>query len=145
MEYENLYTKVFDESHLNSEKYIKEKLIESSKNDISFGFIANKLSIEFEIKSKNNKFKTNNFFKDLLFCFEKNISKYSKNKYENIFKNDIKLLFDNSNIHEYSFEQLIKDMAKYHSELNTYRIFSNESHLFEIIYKSEDFSKFEIK
>ena len=100
---------------------------------------------ESEKKFETNKFNTTNPYTDLIYIFNNERKKYSKNFNENVFKRDVKPVFDNLNIKGYSFEDLIKDLAEYYSETDTYRIFRNENRLFELIYKSEDFSKFEIK
>ena len=144
MEYEKLYLKTFNEVHSNTENYIKTKLIESINNDYGFNEASKEILEENEIKFQTNKFNTTPPYTDLIYIFNKRI-KYSKNINENALKRDVKPMFDNLNIKGYSFEDLIKDLAEYFSETNTYRIFRNHYILFDLIYKSEDFSRFEIK
>lgn len=145
MEYEKLYLKTFNEVHSNTENYIKNKLIEYINNDYGFNKASNEILEESEKKFETNKFNTTNPYTDLIYIFNNERKKYSKNFNENVFKRDVKPVFDNLNIKGYSFEDLIKDLAEYYSETDTYRIFRNENRLFELIYKSEDFSRFEIK
>lgn len=145
MEYEKLYLKIFNEVHSNTENYIKNKLIEYINNDYIFNTALNEILEENIKKFETNKFNTTKPYTDLIYIFNNERKKYSKNIYENVFKRDVKPVFDNLHINDYSFEDLIKDLAKYYSETNTYRIFRNENRLFDLIYKSEDFSKFEIK
>ena len=145
MEYEKLYLKTFDEVHSNIENYIKNKLIEYINKDYGFNKASNEILEECEKKFETNKFNTTNPYTDLIYIFNNERKKYSKNFNENVFKRDVKQVFDNLQINEYSFEDLIKDLAEYYSETDTYRIFRNENRFFELIYKSEDFSRFEIK
>lgn len=145
MEYEKLYLKTFDEVHSNTENYIKNKLIEYINIDYGFNEASKEILEESKIKFEKNKFNTTKPYTDLIYVFNNERKKYSKNIYENVLKRHVKPAFDNLNIKGYSFEDLIKDLAEYYSETNTYRIFRNENRLFELIYKSEDFSRFEIK
>ena len=145
MEYEKLYLKTFNEVHSNIENYIKNELIEYINKDYGFNKASNEILEESEKKFETNKFNTTNPYTDLIYIFNNERKKYSKNFNENVFKRDVKPVFDNLQINEYSFEDLIKDLAEYYSETDTYRIFRNENRLFELIYKSEDFSRFEIK
>jgi hypothetical protein len=145
MEYEKLYLKTFDEVHSFTENYIKNKLIEYINIDYGFNKASNEILVESEKKFETNKFNTNNPYTDLIYIFNNERKKYSKNIYENVLKRDVKPVFDNLEINDYTFEDLIKDLAEYYSETNTYRIFRNHYTLFDIIYKSEDFSEFEIK
>lgn len=145
MEYEKLYLKTFDEVHSNKENYIKNKLIEYINNDYGFNKASNEILEESEKKFETNKFNITNPYTDLIYIFNNERKKYSKNFNENVFKRDVKPVFDNLQINDYSFEDLIKDLAEYNSETNTYRIFRNHYTLFDLIYKSEDFSEFEIK
>jgi hypothetical protein len=145
MEYEKLYLKTFNEVHSNTENYIKNELIEYINKDFEFNKVSNEILEESRKKFETNKFNTTNPYTDLIYIFNNERKKYSKNFNENVFKRDVKPVFDNLQINEYSFEDLIKDLAEYYSETDTYRIFRNENRLFELIYKSEDFSRFEIK
>jgi len=144
MEYEKLYLKTFNEVHSNLENYIKNKLIESINKDYGFNEASKEVLEESEKKFETNKFNVTKPFTDLIYIFNKR-NKYSKNINENILKRDVKPVFDNLNIKGYSFEELIKDLAEYYSEINIYRIFRNENTLYELIYKTEDLSEFEIK
>ena len=145
MEYEKLYLKTFDEVHSNTENYIKNKLIESINNDYGFNKTSNEILEENQKKFETNKFNITKPYNDLIYIFNNERKNYSKNIYENILKRHVKPAFDNLIIKGYSFEDLIKDLAEYYSETNTYRIFRNHYILFDLIYRSEDFSEFEIK
>lgn len=145
MEFEKLYQKTLDETHSKIENYIKTKLIESLNNDYGFNEASREILDENEIKFKTNKFNTIPPYTDLIYIFNNERKKYSKNINENVLKRDVKPVFDNLNIKGYTFEDLINDLAEYYTEINTYRIFRNHYTLFDLIYRSEDFSKFEIK
>ena len=123
MEYEKLYLKTFDEVHSNTENYIKNKLIESINNDYGFNKTSNELLEENQKKFETNKFNITKPYNDLIYIFNNERKNYSKNIYENVLKRHVKPAFDNLIIKGYSFEDLIKDL----------------------IYRSEDFSEFEIK
>ena len=100
---------------------------------------------ESDKKNRADKFNSTSPYTELIHIFNNDRKKYSKNIDENVFKRDVKPAFDNLQINDYSFEDLIIDFATYNSENDTYRIFRNHNLLFDLIYKSEDFSKFEIK
>ncbi len=145
MEFETLYLKTFNEVHLASENYIKKRLIDSIEVGFSFVKTSNELLEEHTNKFSIDKFNCDQPYTDLIYTFEKHKKNYSKNSYENALKRDVKPLFETLEIKGYSFEQLIIDLATYYSETNIYRIFRNQYGLYDLIYKSEDFSRFEIK
>jgi hypothetical protein len=95
MEYEKLYLKTFDEVHSFTENYIKNKLIEYINIDYGFNKASNEILVESEKKFETNKFNTNNPYTDLIYIFNNERKKYSKNIYENVFKRDVKPAFDN--------------------------------------------------
>lgn len=145
MEFETLFLKTYNEVHLASENYIKKRLIDSVEIGLAFVKISNEL-----LEEHTNKFTTDKFnyllpYTDLIYTFEKHKKNYSKNSYENALKRDVKPLFETLELKEYSYEQLIIDLATYYSETNIYRIFRNQHSLYDLIYKSENFSKFEIQ
>ncbi|WP_320815630.1 hypothetical protein [Flavobacterium sp.] len=145
MEFETLYLKRFNEVKLATENYIKTRLIDSVEIGLEFVNISNELLEDHIDKFSTDKFNCFQPYTDLIYTFEKHKKNYSKNSYENSLKRDVKPLFETLEIKEDSFEQLIMDLATYYSETNIYRIFRNQHSLYNLIYKSEDFSKFEIQ
>lgn len=145
MEFETLYLKTFNEVQLATENYIKKRLIDSIEIGLAFVKTSNELLEEHTNKFSIDKFNCDLPYTDLIYTFEKHKKNYSKNSYENALKRDVKPLFETLEIKGYSFEQLIIDLATYYSETNLYRIFRNQYGLYDLIYKSEDFSRFKIK
>lgn len=150
MEFEKTYKEAFNKAHIKTESYIKEYL--TNKENAIYNFTENSKNIldEYYQSLEKNKFQTQGLWCNLYVEFENSRKKIKINSIQNSFQIKVLPLF-NTYVEEslidntYTFENLIEKIAEYNSRINTYRLFRNHFKLFEMIYDSNDYSKFEIK
>ena len=150
MEFEKIYKKAFNKSHLETENYIKGYLTKNENSIYKYSVISKLILEEYYKKVRENKFNSEDLWGNLIAAFEKGLQTIKTDPINNSFKLNVLPLFNNykkdgSLNEDYSFEELIKETAIYNSKTKTYNIFRNHEKLFEMIYNSNDYSKFEIK
>ena len=85
-------------------------------------------------------------FTDLYVEFVRGRKKIKKDSINNAFKSKVLPLFEKKlDQITYSFERLIQEIAAFDAKIEAYRLFSTNYKLFEMIYESEDYSRFEIR
>lgn len=146
MEYEKIYNDAYLKAHVEVENYIKTFLTDE-KNAINyfsenFNCITTKLGKEYD----EEKFRKTEPFEGLYVEFYRGKQNITKDKINNSFHLKVLPLFnEKKELTDYTFEQLIKEIAIFEAKREALRIFSNNRILFEMIYVSEDYSRFEIK
>lgn len=145
MDYNKIFEGMFNTTHQITEDYIKTKLQEGIQDEIiSFSLISNELLEEHYNYVNNHEIKTSEELNVLYIAYTEGKVKYGNN-IKNLIEKIVKPLFQEDTTTIYSIEGLINTIAEYESNINIYRIFRNKQILFEMIYDSKDFSKFEIK
>lgn len=148
MEFENIYNDAFKKKHVETEKFIKDFLTDDENSIYDFNTNHNELIKIREEIYKDSKFNISDIYIDLLKNFNEFTSKIQEKPIENTLKLKILPLYNtylDKGLISITFEQLIVELANYKSENNAFRIFRNQYHLFEKIYESKDYSKYEIK
>lgn len=144
MDYFKIFEGIFNTTHKTTEDYIKSKLQEGIQDEIiSFSIISNELLQEHYNYVNNHELKTIKELNRLYKAYTEGKVKYG-NSIKKLIEETVKPIFQEGNTATYSIEDLINKIAEYESNINTYRIFRNNSSLFEKIYGTKDFSKFEI-
>lgn len=146
MDYEKIYNEAYIKAHIEIENYIKEFLT-AEENSINF-FSENYKKIIYKYRDdyKEDKYNRIEPFVDIHVEFTKGKQKIKKDSINNIFKFKILPLFkEKKELFNYTFEQLIHEIAIFEAKIEAFRILTNNYNLFEMIYESEDYSRFEIK
>lgn len=145
MDYNKIFEDIFNTTHKTTEDYIKSKLQEGIQDEIiSFSIILNELFQHHHDYLSRHEMKTNKNLAKLYIAYTEGKKSYGNN-IKKIIENIVKPMLEEDLSSTYSIEGLVQTIANYESNINTYRIFRNKSNLFEKIYGSKDFSKFEIK
>lgn len=148
MEYEKIYSDAYTKKHYETENLIKEFLTNDENLIYDFNTNYNELIKIREEIYKDSKFNISDIYIDLLKNFNEFTSKIQEKPIENTLKLKVLPLYNtylDKGLISITFEQLIEELANYKSENNAFRIFRNQYHLFEKIYESKDYSKYEIK
>lgn len=151
MYYEQIYNKIYSENYDKLENDIKRYFLIKSKKKKYFGKIYNDLSTclsgkyleKFDYLLNNEKL--NNLYK----LFQKKHEHYYEDIIDEIFKNEIKNEFEKIPLSEkpnnYSFLNLVTDIAKLDVRTEISRTLSNNSRIIERIYLKKEFDLFEIR
>jgi hypothetical protein len=147
MEFENIYNETYIKAHHAIENYIKEFLTKEENSLLDFTVNFNEIVKTSQQNDKLNKFNSLEPFITLYVKFENGLKSYRKDKIDNAFKLKVLPLYNITQElpQEYTFEKLIQEIAAFNAETSAFNIFSNNRPLFERMYDSNDFSKFEIK
>lgn len=147
MDYNLIYNQLYDRDYLRFEKIIKNRLVKSKAQKLSFGNvfteIRNQLSLYYTKKIgllKDSK------LDELYNIFQKRYNYFEVDEIDEIFKNKIerdfnKLVRDQN----YTLNDLIKDIALLEIANEIGRLLQIHSTLFELFYKANDFEEFEIR
>lgn len=150
MDYENIYESFYSKYYTKAEFLIKSFLIKRKSQKKTFGITINEVNqyLSNDIVNNHNLYKNENLQK-LHHTFCKRYSIYEIDQVQEIFANDIKNGFDKIIISElptdYSYTKFIKETAIIEVANEILRLVSNNSQLFEMFYKSNEFNEFEIR
>jgi hypothetical protein len=149
MEFKKIYNDSFSQTHIEIENYIREYLTNEEFSIYDYNTNSNELLSNFHQKIKTDKFNDVEHFKNLYVEFETFKAKIPNDSIEKSFRLKVLPLYnkyrDEKLFDDFSFEYLISEIAIFNAKVNTYRIFSNNYYLIEMIYNSEDYSRYEIK
>jgi hypothetical protein len=149
MEFKKIYNDSFSQTHIEIETYIREYLTNEEFSIYDYNTNSNELLSNFHQKIKTDKFNDVEHFKNLYVEFETFKAKIPNDSIEKSFRLKVLPLYnkyrDEKLFDDFSFEYLISEIAIFNAKVNTYRIFSNNYYLIEMIYNSEDYSRYEIK
>lgn len=149
MEFKKIYNDSFSQTHIEIETYIREYLTNEEFSIYDYNTNSNELLSNFHQKIKTDKFNDVEHFKNLYVEFETFKAKIPNDSIEKSFRLKVLPLYnkyrDEKLFDDFSFEDLISEIAIFNAKVNTYRVFSNNYYLIEMIYKSEDYSRYEIK
>lgn len=145
MDYYKIFEGMFNTTHKTIEDHIKSKLQEGIQDEIiSFSIISSELLQHHYDYLNRHEMITNENLAKLYMAYTEGKKSYGSNV-KKLIENIVKPLLQEDLFSIYSIEGLVKTIADYESNINTYRIFRNKSSLFEKIYDTKDFSKFEVK
>lgn len=147
MDYNLIYTKLYDQNYLRFEKIIKNRLLKSKAQKLNFGNVSNEIrGYLTKFHSKKIDFLKDNKLDELYSTFQKRYTFYEIDQIEEIFKNKIEKQFKKLVTEKkYTLNNLIKDIALIEITNEIGRLLQNHSSLFDLFYKANDFEEFEIK
>lgn len=146
MEYINQYNQFYSKYYLKVELLIKNFLIKYQNKKKASNFSINLVS-QYLNKYQGNIF-PNKEIENLNQLFNLRNSIYGLDASEEILKNELKEAFTEINLDKfqnYNYNKFIKELAIYEMINEISRLISNNFTLFEMMYKLNDFEKFEIK
>jgi hypothetical protein len=145
MDYKSTYDKTFYEV----QGKIKEALIKAKSESRTFNFTLNAIINSNQELINKNLIKSNKSLSLLELNYKKSLNNYSENAIELALKNDIYPEYLKLNGDElppnYIFQNFVFDLGALYGLTEVDRLFSNHSRLFEMMFKLNDFSDFEIK
>jgi hypothetical protein len=149
MEFNKIYNDSFSQTHSEIKAYIRDYLTSEEFSIYDYNTNSNDLLTNFYQEIKTDKFNVIEHFKNLYVEFETFKAKIPNDSIENSFRLKVLPSYnkyrDEKLFDDFSFEYLISEIAIFNAKVNTYRIFSNNYYLLEMIYKSKDYSRYEIK
>ena len=148
MDYLNIYNSNYNKAYRIGESFLKHKLIQFSKETLSFGKAFNIIRELIENFEKNFSINKEHELSELKHVYQNSLRNYSKNEIELALKNEVKKGFLKLSLdiqNNYSYESFIKELA-IHNAINEFsRLFSNHSDLFKMMYDNDYLDLFEIK
>lgn len=145
MDYKSTYDKTFYEI----QGKIKEALIKAKSESRTFNFTLNAILKSNQELINKSLIKSNKSLSLLELNYKKSLNNYSENAIELTLKNDIYPEYLKLNADElppnYIFQNFVFDLGALYGLTEVDRLFSNHSRLFEMMFKLNDFSDFEIK
>lgn len=145
MEYEKLYIEKYNENFNSFSNLIKNKLVDYCGNELNYSKATEEIFKLEKKLYKESKFNYEEPYTTLYGIFEKHKKDYKRNFIEKSLNLNVKPYFEELKISNYTFEDLVKDLACEYSKIDVFRILRNQHELYSLIYNSEDFSEFEIK
>lgn len=147
MDYNLIYTQLYNLNYLRFEKIIKNRLVKSKAQKLNFGNVSNEIrNYLTAYHSKKLDFLKNNKLEELYSTFQKRYTYFEIDHIEEIFKNKIEKEFNklvtNRN---YTLKDLIKDIALLEIANEIGRLLQIHSSLFDLFYKANEFEEFEIR
>jgi hypothetical protein len=145
MDYKITYDKTFYEV----QGKIKEALIKAKSESRTFNFTLNAIINSNQELINKSLIKSNKSLSLLELKYKKSLNNYSENAIELALKNDIYPEYLKLNADElppnYIYQNFVFDLGALNGLTEVNRLFSNHSRLFEMMFKLNDFSDFEIK
>ena len=149
MEYKSSYDNSYDKTYDEVERKFKEALIRSKTESRTFNFTLNAIINNDRELINKSVIKSNSSLSLLEATYQKSLSIYSENAVELALKNDIYPEYIKLNVDDlpsnYSFQNFVFDLGALYGLMEVDRLFSNHSRLFEMMFKLNDFTDFEIK
>jgi hypothetical protein len=150
MNYSDIYHAFYEKYYSKAELLIKNFLIKRLSQKRAFWSSYNEVNeyLSFDLLNNHNLYKNENLENAYqIFCKRHRI--YFIDAEKEIFENDIKIVFDKVSASElptnYTFHKFIKEVALIEALKEISRLYSNNSRLFEMVYKLNEFELFEIK
>lgn len=146
MDFEKIYYDAYLIEYLEVENSIKSFLSTEDNLNGYFNDHYNDISKNYHTEYKEDKFNKTEPFVDLYVAFVREKNRRIINKINIAFTSKVLPLFNEKRgLIDCTFEYLIKEIAKFDAKIEIYRLLSNNYKLFDLIHKSKDYSKFEIK
>jgi hypothetical protein len=146
MDFEKIYNNAYLKEYLEVENSIKSFLSTEDNLNGYFNDHYNEISKNYSSLYKEDKFNKTEPFVDLYVAFVREKNRRINNKINIAFTSKVLPLFNEKReFIDITFEDLIKDIAKFEAKIEVQRLFSNNRKLFDLIHQSTDYSKFEIK
>lgn len=150
MNYDKIYQDFYSKYYDKAEVLIKLFFIKKQNQNKTFTNSLNETRQYLYNYTTNNLLVNNNeSLKELYRIFENRYRVYATNQVQEIFSNEIKTGFDKLKVSElpkeYNYILLIKEIALLEMLREISRLLSNHSRLLEMMYKLNEFNKFEIR
>lgn len=146
MDFEKIYNDAYLNEYLEVENSIKSFLSTEDNLNGYFNDHYNDISKNYQSEIKEDKFNKTEPFVDLYVAFVREKNRRINNKINIAFTAKVLPLFNEKReLIDCPFEDLIEEIARFEAKIEVYRLFSNNQNLFNLIHKSKDYSKFEIK
>jgi len=146
MDFEKIYNEAYIAANSEIEKYVKEFLTSEENSIYFFNENYNTLRKIHEDEYREDKFNKIDTYIDLYVEFERNRKIIKNDSINKALKLKVLPLFEKKRDQiPQSFERLITEIATFDAKNEAFRLLANNNKLFENIYKSEDYSRFEIK
>jgi hypothetical protein len=146
MEYEKIYNDAYLKEYLEVENSIKSFLSTEDNLNSYFNEHYNYISKNYQSEFKEDKFNKTEPFVSFYVAFVREKNRRINNKINIAFTTKVLPLFnEKKELIDCTFEDLIKEIARFEAKIEVYQLFANNQNLFNLIHKSKDYSKFEIK
>lgn len=144
--YQDLYSKYYDKAEVLIKLLFMKK---QNKNKTFINSLNETRQYLYNYTTNNLLVNNNESLKEVYRIFDNRYRIYATNQIQEIFSNEIKTGFDKLKVSElpknYSFNRLIFEIALLEALNEISRLLSNNSRLFEMMYKLNEFDLFEIR
>ncbi|WP_035678416.1 hypothetical protein [Flavobacterium limnosediminis] len=149
MDYLDTYNKYYNLALENGEAIARQSLESLKKEKRNSNFAYNRTLELLETHLGVNIISKNESLTNLERYFENSLSKYDEDHIELVLKNEITEFYNKLSTNQlpqnYSFILMIEDLANYRGLKEIARLFRNQSTLYDMMYKLNDFGRFKIE
>lgn len=148
MDYNKIYEEEYNKNYIFEQNSIKDELLRYKEKNKTFSFAHNNILERIQVKINSNEITKNSALNYTFHVFKISRSNYPEDFIKLALKNDTLDHFKSISSQDlptnYSFINFTTDLAKLMSSNEISRLFNNHSVLFSMMYKLDDFRKFEI-